>query len=100
MQFPGSDMVRATVIHTDACHFCDDAYRTLTEIATDHPLNIEMVPVDSEQGRALVATHRPAMFPLILLDGEYFSAGRLPRRKLLATLRKRATTPSIEKAEA
>jgi glutaredoxin len=80
-----------TLVTAPACHFCADARDTLAELARDHPLDVEIVEVHSDRGAALVAAHRPAMLPLALLDGAFFSAGRLPRRKLTALLATRAT---------
>ena len=79
-----------TLVNAPACHFCADAQDALTDVAREHPIAIEVVQADSDTGRALIAAHRPAMFPLVLLDGEPFSAGRLPRRKLAALLTTRA----------
>ena len=42
-----------------------------------------------EELRALVAEHHPAMNPLVLVDGEFFSAKRLPRKKLTKALHSR-----------
>ena len=78
-----------TVVQAPACHFCQDAHDALVELARQYPLTVRSLEVYSEEGRALVAEHRPAMSPLVLLDGEYFSAGRLPRKKLVAALRAR-----------
>jgi alkyl hydroperoxide reductase subunit AhpF len=75
-----------TVVHAAACHLCDDAVGALTELAGTMPLEVRVVHLESPEGASLVASHRPAMNPLVLLDGEFFSAGRLPRKKLLATL--------------
>jgi len=36
-----------------------------------------------------VAVHRPAMNPLVLVDGAFFSSGRLPRKKLITLLERR-----------
>lgn len=79
-----------TLVHAPACHFCDDAARALAELSAQTPLEVRTVGIDTDEGRALVAEHRPAMNPLVLLDGRYFSAGRLPRRKLAHALRARA----------
>ena len=45
----------------------------------------------------LVAEHRPPLSPLVLVDGAYFSAGRLPRKKLakLLTARGTALVPAV-----
>jgi len=76
---PGADV---TVVHAPACHFCDDAEQALASLAGRFSLTVRTVDVDSAQGRQLLALHRPAMNPLVLVDGRFFSAGRLPRRKL------------------
>ena len=71
-----------TLLVTTGCHYCEDARGELTARADLGDLELNVVSIDSEQGRALQATHRPSMFPLILVDGKPFSVGRLPRRKL------------------
>jgi hypothetical protein len=83
-------VVTVTLVHAAACHFCDDARTALTELEREHDLTVELVEADSDEGRGLVARHRPAMFPLVLVDGEYFSVGRLPRGKLRALLAARS----------
>ena len=75
-----------TLVHAPACHFCADAQGALTELGRDVPIRVNLVAADSDAGQTLVSAHRPAMFPLVLLDGVFFSAGRLPRRKLRAQL--------------
>ena len=80
---------RVTVVHSPACHFCDDARTALGELAGQFPLAVELVAASDPRGAALLARHRAAMFPLVLLDGAFFSSGRLPRRKLRNTLERR-----------
>lgn len=75
-----------TLVHAPACHFCVDAQDALDELARQHPIVVELVDADSDAGQRLLATHRPTMFPLVLVDGRLFSVGRLPRRKLQALL--------------
>lgn len=75
-----------TVVHTPACHFCADAHEALDEVAREFSVQVELVPGDSDAGQALLQEHRPALFPLVLVDGAYFSQGRLPRRKLRSRL--------------
>ena len=71
-----------TLLVTTGCHYCEDARGELAARADLGDLELHVVSIDSEQGRALQATHRPSMFPLVLVDGQPFSIGRLPRRKL------------------
>ena len=87
--------VAVTLVHSPACHFCDDAAEALAELAKVHPLEVTTFALESPEGAALVARHRPAMNPLVLVDGEYFSAGRLPRKKLLRLLERRAQAASV-----
>jgi glutaredoxin len=74
--------VRVTVLHTPACHFCDDARAALAELAHQYSIQVELVEAASPAGQALLGAHRTGMFPVVLVDGAFFSAGRLPCRKL------------------
>jgi hypothetical protein len=74
--------MRVTVVHTDACHLCDDARQVLAQLATEYPLRIELVDAGSTHGQQLMAVHRAGMYPMVLLEGEFLSAGRLPRGRL------------------
>lgn len=89
--------VTITLVHTPACHFCADARDALTELSREFPIRVHRVSLDTDHGRALVDAYRPVMLPLVLVDGTFFSAGRLPRRKLRALLAAQpamsATTP-------
>lgn len=83
-----------TVVESEACHFCDDARRVLTDLAVDFPLVVDTLDIRSEAGRQLMALHRAAMSPLVLVDGAFFSHGRLPRRKLAKLLDQRFGAPA------
>jgi hypothetical protein len=74
--------MRITLVHTPACHFCDDAQDALAALATEYPIDVELVDAREPRGQMLVAAHRAGMFPLVLVDEAFFSAGRLPRKKL------------------
>jgi hypothetical protein len=80
--------VVVTLVEAPACHLCEDAKSTLTALAQSYPLTIHVLSIDSQAGRALMEHHRAPMSPLVLLDGAYFSSGRLPRRKLERRLEK------------
>jgi len=80
--------VAVTVVHAPACHFCDDALDALRRLSQQYPLTVATVAADSPEGERLVRVHAAGMFPLVLVDGRFFSQGRLPRgklRKLLGT---------------
>jgi len=92
---PQGSPTAVTLVHAEACHFCDDAVQELGQLAERFPLAVRIVEVDSAEGRRLVDVHRPAMNPLVLVDGAYFSAGRLPRKKLTRLLEARNPAPAM-----
>ncbi len=71
-----------TLVDAPACHLCDHAKSTLSALAQSYPITVHVVSIGSEAGHALMQQHRAPMSPMVLLDGQYFSSGRLPRRKL------------------
>jgi hypothetical protein len=75
-----------TVVESEGCHFCADAHDVLGAVAAAYPVRVLSVDVHSGTGQELMARHRAPMSPLVLLDGAFFSSGRLPRRKLEKTL--------------
>ena len=83
-----------TVVHAPACHFCDAAETVLAQLGDVFDLEVNQVAIGSDRGRELMRLHRAPMSPLVLLDGEFFSSGRLPRRKLLELLLRRAAAGS------
>ena len=80
--------VVVTVVEAPACHLCEDAKSALAVIAQSFPITVSVLSVLDEPGRTLMQEHRAPMSPLVLLDGQYFSSGRLPRRKLEKRLAK------------
>lgn len=85
-----------TVVESPACHFCADAHRVLDQLSVTFPLLVVTVDSRTDTGRLLMAEHRAAMSPLVLLDGAFFSHGRLPRRKLTQALTDRYGTPTAD----
>ena len=79
-----------TLIQSPGCHLCADARATLEDLGSRYRLTVLTVDARSPEGLALVARHRPALQPLVLVNGQPFSAGRLPRRKLERYLNERA----------
>ena len=89
MTIGSDDPCVVTVVHAPACHLCDDAEVVLARLATRYPLVIDRIDIRTVAAQGLLRTHRPAMSPLVLIDGSYFSSGRLPRRKLARLLERR-----------
>lgn len=81
--------VQVVLVELPDCHLCEQAKVLLADLGRDFSLQVQVLEAGSEAGRALIARHRPTMAPLVLLDGEFFSSGRLPRNKLVSRLRVR-----------
>jgi len=79
-----------TVVHSPACHLCADAETGLSELSEHFPPEVDRVDIRSERGMKLMRVHRAPMSPLVLVDGGFFSSGRLPRKKLCKLLERRA----------
>lgn len=72
-----------------------DAQAALADLARYFPLSVRTVAADSQAGEAVTRRHRPDSLPIVLLDGGFFSAGRLPRRKLARQLAARTCAPGV-----
>ena len=83
---------RVIVVTTSGCHFCEDAKAKLDNLATHYPLQVRVVGASTPEGWALVSRHSPAFMPLVLLDGEFFSVGLFPHKKLRRKLDAREAT--------
>ncbi len=87
---------RLTLVTAPGCHFCEDAQQAIAAlIQHGAAIDLEVVEATSPAGLTLLGKHRPAMNPLVLVDGVYFSAGRLPRRKLESLLKQQAAGPKM-----
>lgn len=83
---PRSTLVLAV---SASCHLCEDAQEASAEMAADFELDVRIVDAASSEGWALLSRYGAGLLPLAILDGEWFSAGRLPRRKLRKVLEER-----------
>lgn len=88
------DVAYVTLVESPACHFCADAQQVLAELAARYPLVVETVDIGTPMGLFLMQEHRATMSPLVLLGGQFFSNGRLPRRKLTERLHERFGEPA------
>ena len=78
---------RVTVVESPSCHYCADAHEALEQLTADgHALEVTTLDVRAPAGQDLMRRHGVAISPLILVDGAFFSQGRLPRRKLTRLL--------------
>lgn len=79
--------VEVVLVEMPECHLCEQAKTTLHDLSQEFPLRVSIFDAGSLEGRGLIARHRPTMAPLVLIDGGFFSSGRLPRNKLVSRLR-------------
>lgn len=78
----GSPMTGVVVLTSPACHFCADAIEALRELSHEFPLEVVELDIRSPEGRVVLDRFRPSMSPAVLVNGDLFSSGRLPRKKL------------------
>ncbi len=90
-------MTTITLLTQPACTSCEQAKEVLARLALEYPLQINEIGLATAEGLALSARHGVVFAPGILLDGDMFSYGRLPEKKLRRALSQRhpAADPSV-----
>jgi glutaredoxin len=84
----GLGPAQVTLVVSSGCHFCHDAEDALDELGGEFPGG-DAGRSAQPDGHGLAQRHGAAMSPLVLLDGAFVSAGRLPRNKLRKLLAQR-----------
>ena len=89
--------IRVTVVEAPSCHHCAEAHEVLEQLVDHgHPLEVTTLDVRDAAGQDLMHRFGAAMSPLVLVDGAFFSQGRLPRRKLDRMLATRVAASYLE----
>jgi glutaredoxin len=86
MPTPTTAAMQVTYVTAPACHYCDHGRAVLAELAERVPLEVREVSLDSEEGRQLLAVHRFAFPPAVIVDGRLIAHGRLSARRLARLL--------------
>lgn len=87
-------MTEITIVTTEDCAFCEQAKQVLGRVSNEASIVVREVPLDSPEGREIAATIAAPFPPVVLLDGDAFSYGRLSERRLRKALAGRVgTTP-------
>lgn len=89
---PGID---ALLVTSPGCHYCDEAFDLLAELARATPMTIRTIPMTSDEGRSLIVRYRVPFPPILMIDSEFFGHGRISRRKLEALLADSATAQQV-----
>lgn len=78
--------IRVTYVTAPACHLCDHGRQVLAELGEHLPLDVVEIDLGSAEGRHLLATHRFAFPPAVIVDGTLIAHGRLSARRLARLL--------------
>ncbi len=79
-------MIEVVVVISEDCNLCEGARDVLGRVGEVYPLRVREVPLSTAEGRRLALDCGAPFPPVILLDGELFSYGRLSERKLLKAM--------------
>ena len=78
-----------TLLTQTSCTFCEQAKETLARLSEEESFETEEISLETEEGRALGERHGVLFAPGVLVDGDFFSFGRLSERKLRRELQRR-----------
>ncbi len=79
----------ATLLTTTHCSLCEQAEGVLRQLQSEGVIEVETVDLASPEGQRLWAAARVPFPPVLFLDDEPFSFGRLSERKLRRELARR-----------
>ena len=80
-------MTEVVLLTKQDCHFCEQAKDVLARLCGEYDLRVREVTLDSDEGRSLALSSAAPFPPVVFVDGEPFSYGRLSERKLRKALR-------------
>ena len=69
------------------CDLCEQAKQTLAQLCGEYELSVREVALESEEGARLALEAAAPFPPVVFLNAEPFSYGRLSERKLRKALR-------------
>lgn len=79
-------MTEITIVTTADCVFCEQAKDVLARVGNEAAIVVREVPLDSAEGRQISQKAAALFPPVVLLDGEALSYGRLSERRLRKAL--------------
>lgn len=88
-------MTEVVIVSKDDCAFCEQAKAVLERLRGEYEIDTRELALDSPEGQGLALASAAPFPPVILLDGEPFSYGRLSERRLRKALARgrRTVTP-------
>lgn len=79
-------MTEITIVTSADCAFCEQAKDVLARVGSEAAIVVREVPLDSAEGREISRSTAAPFPPVVLLDGEALSYGRLSERRLRKAL--------------
>lgn len=79
-------MTTVVLLTKEGCHFCEQAKGVLGRLQGEYELDVRELPLESDEGRELAERSGALFPPVLIVDGEPFSYGRLSERKLRKAL--------------
>lgn len=79
-------MTEIVLLTKEDCHFCEQAKDVLARLGRDYDLSVRELQLESDEGQTLAARSGALFPPVVFLNGEAFSYGRLSERKLRKAL--------------
>lgn len=80
-------MTEVVLLTKEDCHFCEQAKEVLTRLRGEYNLRVREVTLESKEGQSLAQQSAAPFPPVVFLNGETFSYGRLSERRLRKALR-------------
>lgn len=80
-------MTDVVLLTKSDCHFCEQAKDVLARLRGEYDLRVREIALESEEGQSLALASAAPFPPVVFVDGEPLSYGRLSERKLRKTLR-------------
>ena len=87
-----------TLLTTSECRFCEHAKQMLTRFTREMPFTVEIVDLDTPDGRRLAEQHGVLVAPGILVDGRMVGYGRPSERRLRRELQRACAADTGEVA--
>ncbi len=84
-----------TLLTQPSCSMCTHAKSVLHRLKQEYRLSIQELDLTSPDGQQLASRAGVMFAPGLLLDGQMFSFGRVPERKLRRALDRRQAEPPV-----
>jgi hypothetical protein len=74
--------IDVVLITSEACHLCEMAKESLTELSVEYPMQIRTVDILDPEGLRLIRDSRAPFPPVLFVNGALHGYGRVSSRRL------------------